>query len=139
MGCVVDPFVRNTRSLWCMLVGCFPYAVTDDDQALNPPAPTPHPTHTRRSCATFQASASWWDLPSSLCLLAPNTRLAFASDFTSFRLLACLTACFACCSCSSGICNNRCGLVLFLRFLFLGFGFGFGFSLGLISTDIVCL
>jgi hypothetical protein len=28
MGCVVDPFVRNARGLWCMLVGCFPCAVT---------------------------------------------------------------------------------------------------------------
>ncbi len=62
---------------------------SDDDEALNPPLSHTH-THTRRSCATFQASVSWWDLPASLCLLSPKTRLASASDFTSLRLLACL-------------------------------------------------
>ena len=34
MGCVADPFVRNARGLWCMLVDCFPYAVTTIDDVL---------------------------------------------------------------------------------------------------------
>ena len=28
MGCIVDPFVRNTCGLWCVLVVCLPHAVT---------------------------------------------------------------------------------------------------------------
>ncbi len=108
---------------------------SDDDEALNPP---PHfHTHTRRSCAAFQASASWWDLPASLCLLAPKTRLASASDFTSFRLLACLLLALHAAVAVAAFAITCACFGSFPSFSF--FGFGFGFSLGLISTGVVCV
>ncbi len=104
---------------------------SDDDEALNPPPPPPPHTHTRRSCATFQASASLWDLPASICLLAPKTRLASASDFTSFRLLACLLLALHAAVAVAAFAIT--GVVWFLSFFFFfwfWFWFCFVFFLG---------
>jgi len=100
--------------------------------------PPPHfHTHTRRSCAAFRASASWWDLPASLCLLAPKTRLASASDFTSFRLLAYLLLALHAAVAVAAFAITC--VVWFFSFFFF-FWFWFWFFLGsLISTGVVCV